>query len=255
MEFTVSNDIHLHVRERAGNGETVLFVHGWAVTGKLWSTIFERWEGSERLLAVDLRGTGWSSKPRAGYSISEFAGDVVALIEHLDTPVILVGHSMGGAISQWVASAIPDRISKLVLVSPVPASGLPLAEPDLAFFRSLAGHRDGMRTIISSMLGIEAPDGLEELIESASTIAVECYLGALEAFTTADFADRLDAITAPVHVMGGACDQALNPDRLRAAVVSAFDGATFETIDGAGHYPHIETPDLFTTMLEAAVRA
>ncbi|MFT7521150.1 MAG: non-heme chloroperoxidase [Kiritimatiellia bacterium] len=254
MELELSENQHLHIHERPGDGPTVVLVHGWAVTGRVWSSVFERWDGPERLLAVDLRGTGWSSKPRTGYTIQAYSRDVIALIKHLDTPVVLVGHSMGGAIAQWVASAVPDRIVKLVLVSPVPASGAPMPDDVVTYLRSLAGHKEGVRSVITSMLHVQQPDGLEQMVQDCSTVAIEAYLEGLDAFRGANFADRLSAVTAPVHVMGGAKEQPLNPDVLKVAVVAAYPNATFEQIPGVGHYPHIEAPDLFTSLLQHAVR-
>ena len=111
MRVELESGIQLHVHT-AGEGEpTTLLIHGWAVSGRVWRPILDRWPaGAGKVLAPDLRGTGWSSKPREGYGIDDYAGDIVRLIDTLGLrDLALVGHSMGGTIAQRVALALPRR--------------------------------------------------------------------------------------------------------------------------------------------------
>lgn len=253
MEVETSS-LMIHVRERSGDGSPVVLVHGWATTGSVYKPAFERWSGDERLLAVDLRGTGWSDKPASGYTLEAFASDVAAVLESLDEPAVLVGHSMGGAIAQLVAVNHPDKVSGLVLISPVPASGVPLGDADKAFFRSLAGRRDGMATVLGSTMAPAGCDRFEELLADSATVTKACFLEAFDAWCGADFADRLGEISVPTTVIGGAAETILSPEVLQAAVVDCIEGATLVLIDGVGHYPQWEAPDAFVAALGEAVR-
>lgn len=104
--------ISLHVREQGEGGPTTLLSGGCtgASAGKL--------AGPRRARdCADLRGTGFSQKPREGYTLEDDVRDVVALIDTLGlTDVVLVGHSKGGAIAQRVALERPAALRKLVLV-------------------------------------------------------------------------------------------------------------------------------------------
>lgn len=72
-----------------------------------------------RAVAPDLRGYGQSPKPRGvhAYRMSEVAGDVIALIEELGAPCVLVGHDWGAATAWYVAGTRPDLLRKLVIVN------------------------------------------------------------------------------------------------------------------------------------------
>jgi pimeloyl-ACP methyl ester carboxylesterase len=105
-----------------GAERTIVLAHGfasnrnegWRRTG--WYGAFER--RRIRCVALDQRGHGDSAKPHAAaaYGRDRLAGDVVALLDHLDLgPVALFGYSMGARVALATALAAPDRISDLIL--------------------------------------------------------------------------------------------------------------------------------------------
>ena len=149
--------ISLHVREQGEGGPTTLLLHGWAVSGVVWEPVLASWPAhAGRVIAPDLRGTGFSQKPREGYTLEDDVRDVVALIDTLGlTDVVLVGHSKGGAIAQRVALERPAALRKLVLVCAVPASGIPFPDADAAFFDHGLQH---LGTILEDK-GVELDDG------------------------------------------------------------------------------------------------
>lgn len=248
--------ITMHLREGGDAAPTTLLLHGWAVSGVVWEPVLARWpERGGRVLAPDLRGTGWSSKPRDGYRLDDDVADVVALIDTLElSDVVLVGHSKGGTIAQKVALERPAAVRKLVLVSPVPASGVPFEPEAIAYFESLCGHRDGAAQLITSMLAMQPdPELLERLVESMASVCMESLIGGFEAWRTANFADRIGAIAVPTLVISGGAEQVLSPELMRAYVVAKIPSATLQLLDGAGHYPQIECPDAITAALVHAV--
>jgi len=250
--INLANGTSLHVREGGEGTPTTLLIHGWAVPGTVWDPVIERWPaGAGRVIAPDLRGTGFSAKPRDGYALEDDVGDVLALIDELGlSDIALVGHSKGGAIAQRIALERPKLIRKLILLCPVPASGIPLDDPTLGYFRSLCGPRDGLQQLIV-MTTARAPDPalLKTLVESMSSVAVESLLGGLDAFRNANFGDSIGEIKAPTSVIGGAGDPVLTPAMLKEFVSDKIPGATFQTLPGIGHYPQIESPDEITRLL------
>lgn len=232
----------------------VLLLHGWATTSSVWQPVLDRWNGDERLLALDLRGVGFSDKPERGYTVEDYAGDVVEVLRHVDEPVALVGHSLGGMIAQRVAVARPANLVRLVLVAPVPASGVPVPAAQRAQLRTLVGRREGMATVLSSMMAGGACHGFERLLEASASVSAAAYLEGLDTFCDTDFAMRLAELALPVHVIGGALDEPLNPALLQAAVVQRITGATWQVLDGVGHYPQWEAPDVLTRELAHALR-
>jgi len=220
--------------------------------------VIERWpsQGMGTLLTVDLRGTGWSAKPADGYSLHDYTQDVVQLMEQQALHnLILVGHSMGGTIAMQVALERPAMLAGLILVSPVPPSGVPLSETDVAFFRSLGGRVQGAQQVLRMMMAAP-PDGpvFQHLVDSAATVALAAFLGGFDAWRTASFADRVGQIKAPTMVFGGEKEQPLSPALLQEHVVAKIPGARFVGLPKVGHYPQVEDPDAFFAALTGAIR-
>ena len=103
----VATGIDLAVRERAGGHAPVLLVHGLASNRRLWTGVADELVAAgHRVVAVDLRGHGQSSKPRSGYDFPTLVADLRALMAALglDRPVV-VGQSMGGNLAVELAAA------------------------------------------------------------------------------------------------------------------------------------------------------
>lgn len=251
--------VDLFLRELGEGESATLLIHGWAVPGTVWDPVLERWPAEAgRVLVPDLRGTGWSSKPREGYALDDDVADVLALIDAIDGlapgSLNLVGHSKGGLIAQRVAIERPQALRKLVLVSPVPAAGVALDEATIGFFESLCGHREGAEQLISMMLATPAaPERLSALVDSMASVAIESLLGGFAAWRSASFADRLSAISTPTVVISGGAEQVLSPALMQEQVVAPIRGATLRLLEGVGHYPQIESPEGFTAALLEAL--
>lgn len=259
IELSVGNGVELFARTFGQGPDATVLVHGWNVSGYIWDETVKRWPASlGKLVVPDLRGAGWSSKPASGYSLEAYAGDVSALVKHLlangSSSVRLVGNSMGGAVAQLVALDAELALRKLVLVSPVPGSGVPLPPEALAFFRSAAGKRSASRAVIGSAMA-KAPDDVvfERILDGSASVRVEACLESFDAWRNASFADRIGAIKATTVVLGGDAEPYMPPAFLNEAVTSKIPGATFVALPGAGHYPMAETPDLFVEHLVNAL--
>src|SRR6478752_2228849 len=102
------------IRDAVGVPETIVLLHGFAGTGRLWDPVVARLDGERyRPLAPDLRGHG-TAATRRPVSFDGCVEDVLGLVAH---PFTLVGYSMGGRIALPVALAAPERIERLVLVA------------------------------------------------------------------------------------------------------------------------------------------
>lgn len=102
--------------------ETVVLVHGWGASSYSYSGVMPPLAAAgRRVIAVDLPGHGLSFKPEddSVYDIEFMAGTVMSVIQQLGLKkFVLVGHSMGGAVSALIASRMGERIERLLLVAP-----------------------------------------------------------------------------------------------------------------------------------------
>jgi len=103
---------------KAGKGPPVLLLHGGACDSSDWIETMVALSGSYTFYAPDLVGYGRSDRNRDGYHLSDFTDSTKGLIEalRLDSPLAIVGHSLGGRVALDIALKHPDRVRKLALI-------------------------------------------------------------------------------------------------------------------------------------------
>lgn len=121
MKYAYINDLKT-CYYMAGNGPAdILFVHGWAASGRMWLRSMWALRRQYRLWAPDLPGFGDSNGPDVEwYSIERYTNHIAAFCETMGIrPYAVIGHSMGGRITFDFARRYPDLAERLVAVSPV----------------------------------------------------------------------------------------------------------------------------------------
>lgn len=120
QENSTSIDIYY---EDFGVGQPVVLIHGFPLSGHSWEKqIGVLLKEGYRVITYDRRGFGDSSQPSFGYDYDTFAADLDALMTRLDLHnAVLVGFSMGtGEVTRYLGKYGSDRVSKAVLMGPVP---------------------------------------------------------------------------------------------------------------------------------------
>ena len=103
--------------------QTMVFIHGFGGRAAYWENQLEHFQADYRVIALDLRGHGYTDAPTesdgARYDVPELVEDVEAALEVLQVPprFILVCHSFGGAVSSFFVNKHPDRVTALVIIS------------------------------------------------------------------------------------------------------------------------------------------
>ncbi len=98
-------------------GLTILCLHGRWGRAETWADFIQHYGKQYRIIAPDQRGHGLSSKPVAEYTTEEMAGDVIELLNFLKIDsVMLVGHSMGGAVAGYLAAVYPKYIKAVAIL-------------------------------------------------------------------------------------------------------------------------------------------
>ncbi|WP_309892608.1 alpha/beta hydrolase [Archangium sp.] len=238
-----SDQTTLHYRVVGDGPRNVLLVHGWMVSGAVFDALVEKLDLTGlRLVIPDLRGTGKSARAASGYTLEQYARDVLAVAKHAGLErFTVVGHSMGGQVAQWVAAQEPSRVEGLVLITPVPAAGMQLP-PDVAgLFRTSAGDREKQKIILGQATRQLSAESLERLLEDSVTVGKAAVESGFDAWTGGGFEAKLASITAPTLVVA-TDDPFLPPAFLREKVVNPIKGARLTYLPGPGHYPAVERP-------------
>ena len=117
-----NQDIQLFFEDH-GIGQPVVLIHGFPLNGRSWERQTNALlDAGYRVITYDRRGFGQSSQPSNGYDYDTFTLDLDHLMQHLNLQdAVLVGFSMGsGEVTRYVAQYGTDRVSKAVLIGPIP---------------------------------------------------------------------------------------------------------------------------------------
>ncbi len=109
--------------EDQGSGQPILLVHGWTCSSKFWQKNAPQLATGYRVITIDLRGHGNSSKILSGHTIGQYARDVREVIERLGLKnVVLAGWSLGGPVvlSYYQQYAKNSRLKALGLIDTAP---------------------------------------------------------------------------------------------------------------------------------------
>jgi pimeloyl-ACP methyl ester carboxylesterase len=105
----------------AGEGPTILFLHGFPEFWYAWKEQLAAFSADHQVVAPDLRGYNLSGKPAEveAYTLPHLLADVQGLLDHVSPgrPAVLVGHDWGGIIAWAFAALHPDYITHLVIIN------------------------------------------------------------------------------------------------------------------------------------------
>jgi pimeloyl-ACP methyl ester carboxylesterase len=239
-----------------GAGEPVVFVHGFATSGHLWSDVVSLMPAGHRLIVLDLLGHGRSDPPGArALTLHAHAQRTVALLDALGvSAATVVGHGVGGGIAQSLVMHWPARVARLALVSSVGFGGwatrdVVLTRATLAITRHLppAWLLSMVRTELERGYGdpFRAVRSIDKYVRPFATLEGRAtlvrHIRALDARETSALAPGLREVTCPAAVLWGAQDPFLPPS-LGERLAEAIPGATLEVVPGARHFLPEEAP-------------
>lgn len=118
-----SNDVSIHFRRFGKPGKLpALIVHGLSYFSWDWIPVGQTLAADREVVAMDMRGFGDSSSSLGkDYSVPAMGQDIVNVLDYLRWPrAVLIGHSMGGRSTTYVAAKHPQKVAGLVLVDFTP---------------------------------------------------------------------------------------------------------------------------------------
>jgi 3-oxoadipate enol-lactonase len=242
--------------ESHGEGEPLLCVMGLSADTLAWALQVPAWSAKYRTIVFDNRDVGQSSYADGSYEIADMAGDALALADALELERFhLLGVSMGGAISQEIAFAAPERVRTLTLCVSFGGGGA-YARANAALWSKQA-ERMSHEELIDQLMLLTFSEAMfenrglyafvrEAMLANPHPQNTEGFLRQLDAVTRHEARDRLPQLDLPVHVIGAEKDVLLPVWKSRE-LAELIPGAKLTVIEGSAHGVQLEAAEQFNT--------
>jgi pimeloyl-ACP methyl ester carboxylesterase len=249
-----SDGVQIHYAVQGKGEPTLVFIHCWGCNRHLWDNQVAEFSKTHRVVTIDLPGHGESGLDRKDWTIESYGDDVKTVVAKLDLKrVVLIGSSMGGPIAVEAARRMPDRVVGIVPVDTlqnVEDKGSP--EQLEAVFKALEADFKGATTTLMSQFFFSPTTPVavkDRVLADINSRPPATAIAILRGVFKYDPAPALKEIKVPIR--------AINADRVPTNVEANRKYAPqFDVviIKGTGHYPMLEAPMLFNTMLTDILR-
>jgi pimeloyl-ACP methyl ester carboxylesterase len=268
--FTTSDGVRIHYVE-AGSGKPLVMIPGWSQTAAQFRHQVEGLSDRYRVIALDMRGHGESSKPGYGYRIHRLSKDVYEFLGANNlTGVTLAGHSMGCSViwGYWELFG-RERLAKLILIDQMPMitanpiwseqekidAGALLDKDSLYGVTNALAGPDGVKTtegFIGGMFTKQYPrDQVDWVVQQNLKFPRAYAARLLYDHATNDWRDVIPRIDIPTLVFGGKIS--LVGWRSQVWIGSQIPGSRveiFEEEEGGNHFMFMENPGKFNRIVK-----
>ena len=250
-----------YVVQGKADGPVIVLLHGAGDSWHSYQRVLPLIPSNYRVYAVTLRGHGLSDHPSTGYSRTDFAGDILDLLDQLKIQhATLVGHSLGSFVAQSVAELDQGRhIDRLVLIGSAPGapSNPQVREAIRSEFNALHDPIDYTfaRDFQASTIQGSVPAWFfEVMVAEAQRVPAATWHGLATSLTSDEPAGALGKIQVPTLILWGDRDSIFSRDE-QDALVKHIAHAKLLVYPGTGHALHWEQPVKFSHDLLAFIAA
>lgn len=252
-------------RHAAENGSTILAVHGNPTWSFYYRSIATRFRESNRVLAIDHIGCGWSDKPQDySYTLAQHTSNLVQFLDRLDLQdLVLVVHDWGGAIGLGAAVQRPDRFAKILILNtaafPPPYIPFRIAACRWPWIGTAAMRYGNLFARAATWMAIDRLPRLDPATRAGLLAPYDSYKNrvAIDRFVhdipmhprhpTYAVLKKLEQdlhvlADKPIHFVWGMKDWCFVPECMRR-LQRAFPNATRTELSDVGHYVMEEAPD------------
>ena len=250
MQFAEINGTTIHFLDEGNRDHAaIVFSNSLGTNVRLWSKLPELLPKGIRLVRYDKRGHGKSSSPLGPYSDTDLAMDAAALLDRLGvSDCMFVGLSIGGQTAMNLAIERPDIVRSAVFSN----TAAKLGDEEMWQSRIDTAVTDGIESIADSVMEKwfsarfreTNPEEIREWRAILTGTSIAGYVGCCEALKTTDLRDKLKCIDKPALVIAGSEDGAALPAVVRDTAMQ-IAGAEYLEIEGAGHLPPVEQPEVY----------
>jgi len=244
-----------------GEGPLVVLAHGMGDSRHSYRFVAPALVAAGyRVANLDIRGCGDSDLGWDGYSRTDIGGDLVALVRHLGGPAVIMGQSISGGAATIAAATAPELIAGVIELAPftrqqtVALGGLlrvkrhRTASTQLGLTMAL-GSIASWKKYLDLAYPVKPADWSTELARIETKMGEPGRMKALQAMCKTNPSDagaQLPHVKCPVLIIEGTLDPDWADPRAEGEKIVADLPAglgQLAMIEGAGHYPHAQTPD------------
>ncbi len=246
-----------YVLEGPDDAPVLTFAHALSLNLRSWAPQIDAFKDRYRVLCYDIRGHAGTDPDGPPVSMEDLAGDVVALLDHLDIArTHFIGSSLGGMVGFPLALDHAGRLNSLTLLATqgvLPEERAQAQRKNIAAMRAdpdgAAARADVTLTrLLREGFERDNPENYAALRDMVVENIAEGYERGCEAIIAMNYDDRLGEIGVPTLVVAGAKDVSTTPERM-AVYRDEIAGARFRLVEGAGHFPNFEEPKAFNAIL------
>jgi pimeloyl-ACP methyl ester carboxylesterase len=249
-----ADGVRIHY-ETAGKGRpAVVLVHCWTCDSSFWRDEVARLAKSRQVVTLDLAGHGRSARTRRDYTMEAFGEDVKAVADALKLDrMVLVGHSMGGAVILEAAKRLGGRVVGLVPIDTLLDVEQPSdpQETDAVMAKMRADYKGETTAFLRQYLFAPStpPAVADRVLAQTTGFPSDIALSALRNNWIYKAAPAFDAIKVPIVAVNG--DRFPTNFEANRRHAPQFDAVIMK---GVGHYPMLEDPPRFGRLLDEARR-
>ena len=239
----------------SGDSKNILvLVHGLGASAERWNNVIPNFVKHYHVIVPDLIGFGYSDKPIVDYTPDFFSTFLGKFFDALGIKrPNVIGSSLGGQIAAEYASAHPNNIEKLILVSPSGVMKKSTPALDAYIMAALYPNEQSAKNAFEMMesSGNQVDDrivrGFVERMQlpNAKLAFMSTVLGLKnsEVITT-----KLHTIHSPTLIIWGSKDPVI-PIQYAESFASSIKDCRFYRMDGCGHTPYVQDPETFSSIV------
>jgi 4,5:9,10-diseco-3-hydroxy-5,9,17-trioxoandrosta-1(10),2-diene-4-oate hydrolase len=247
MQLRQGHEMH-YLEE--GRGPPVVFVHGSGPGVNAYSNFFPNYRviaaAGFRCVLPDMIGFGWSSKPTGiDYTFELFVPTLLEFLDQLEIRrCVLVGNSLGGAISMKLAIDHPERVEKLIVMGPGGIESretyfkMPGIQKMVSQFVGSGFDRPGLRRLLE-LLAYDPHTITDELLEQRWNVLQTQPKEVLSRMSITDLTPQLPQLRGPLLGFWGVEDQ-FCPASGYEKILRAVPDSRFIMYSRCGHWAMIE---------------
>jgi pimeloyl-ACP methyl ester carboxylesterase len=236
------------------SGAPVVLIHGYTDSARDWVPLMPYLSKRFRLILVDIRGHGQSSKPECCYTRLDFAYDIKLLLDSLGIQrADIVGHSLGSIIAQTFAEFWPEKTRRVVLISSTGGRPPGMAPPKFDFAAEIRKLKEPIEPDSPFMIAWwdsptpVDPDFIRRQRKDAAGIPLRVWLAVLDQGLPSDnlygdLQSTLPKLKAPTLLIWGSKDPIME-EPMRKTLIQALPAAEVKVFEGLGHNPFWEDPE------------